>query len=305
MPNELSNDKLLYTLYYDLEKGYGSVSNLYKQAKAERNDISLNEVKEWMQKQTIKQRKAYKGKGNSYVANFPRDQFQMDIADMVELQKTTIDKRYLLVVIDIFSKYGMAIPLTNKSADETFNAIKLVFGKMGFPRSIYTDDGAEFKSKVGQLFTDEGIKHITTLTHAHVVERFIRTLKSGIHDRVRFTKNTWEVMLNHVINKYNNTIHSATGFTPNEAVKDKHSSDIKVQLELKANNRRKYPNIFKLDVVKIYKKAGKYGEHKESKSRWSDEKFKVIDIIYGMNTFYKLDGKQKEYLRHELLLVND
>ena len=79
---------------------------------------------------------------------------------------------------------------------------------MGYPMSIYSDDDGAFKSKVKELFDGEGINHIITLTHANVVERFIRTLKNGIHDRVRFTNSKWEDMLKIVINKYNNTIHS-------------------------------------------------------------------------------------------------
>lgn len=54
---------------------------------------------------------------------------------------------------------------------------------MGYPISVYSDDDGAFKSKVKQLFDSEGINHIVTLTHANVVERFIRTLKNGIHDK--------------------------------------------------------------------------------------------------------------------------
>ena len=67
--------------------------------------------------------------------------------------------------------------------------------------SIYSDDDGAFKSKVKEFFDDEGINHIITLTHANVVERFIRILKNGIHDRVRFTKGKWEDLLKNVINK--------------------------------------------------------------------------------------------------------
>ena len=58
--------------------------------------------------------------------------------------------------------------------------------------SVYSDDDGAFKSKVKELFDGEGINHVITRTHANVVERFIRTLKNGIHDRVRFTKSNWE-----------------------------------------------------------------------------------------------------------------
>lgn len=305
MTDKLSNDELLTLLYYDLEKGFGSAQDLYRQAKEERVTIQLDEVRKWIKNQPSKQRKAYKGSGNSYVANFPRDQYQMDIGDMVELQITKNQKRYLLAIIDIFSKYGMAFVLNDKSAEEVHKAIQIAFKTMGIPRSVYTDEGSEFKGKVKELFDGEGVKHITTATHAHVVERFLRTIKNGVHERVRFNKANWEEMLPYVVNKYLNTVHSSTGFKPKDAIDDKNALDIKVKLELNAKSKRRYPRISVEDRVKIFKKAGKYGEAKESKSRWSDDSYKVEDIIKGVNTYYKLEGKTKEFLRHELLLVND
>ena len=64
---------------------------------------------------------------------------------------------------------------------------------MGYPISIYSDDDGAFKSKVKTLFESEGINHIVTRTHANVAERWIRTLKSGIHDRVRFTNGNGKI----------------------------------------------------------------------------------------------------------------
>ena len=44
-----------------------------------------------------------------------------------------------------------------------------------------------------KIFEGEGINHIITSTHANVVERWIRTLKRGIHDRVRFTRGNGKI----------------------------------------------------------------------------------------------------------------
>jgi len=301
--DDLSNDELLTLLYYDVKTGFTSAQELYRQAKAEKNTILFDDVKKWLANQPNKQRQAYKGAGNSYIANFPRDQYQMDIGDMVELRKKDTQPRYMLSIIDIFSKYAMVFVLKDKTADEVFKAIQTAFKTMGIPRSVYTDEGSEFKGKVNELFKGEGIKHITTVTHAHVVERFIRTIKNGIHDRVRFNNAPWEDMLPHVIKKYNNTIHTSTGFKPKDAIDDKHALEIKIKLEMNRQKKRLYPNISVGDKVKIFRKAGKYGEAKESKSRWTDETYNVIGISEGFNKTYRLEGKAKAYLRHELLLV--
>ena len=106
MTDNMSTDELLTIFFYDLEKGYGSALELYRQAKEERVATHLDAVKKFLAKQPNKQRKAYKGASNSYVANYARDQFQADIGDMVELQINDNQKRYRLAAIDIFSKYG-------------------------------------------------------------------------------------------------------------------------------------------------------------------------------------------------------
>ena len=67
--------------------------------------------------------------------------------------------------------------------------------------SIYSDDDGAFKSVVKEFFDAEGISHIITLTHADVVELFIRTLKNLVYDRVRFNKAGWASMFPHVLKK--------------------------------------------------------------------------------------------------------
>ena len=152
---------------------------------------------------------------------------------------------YALVVIDIFSKMGDVIPMKNRDGETVLPALKQSFKKMGFPMSIYSDDDGAFQAVVSKLFNYEAINHIITRTHANVVERFIRTLKNMIHDRVRFNKAGWTSMLPHVLKKYNNSKHSSTKLTltPNEAHNDKNHMDVKVNLTRREQNTRKYVEI--------------------------------------------------------------
>jgi hypothetical protein len=299
-------EDLLSNLYYDLETGYGSANALYQQAKEKNPGITLEFTKNWLKKQPNKQRKGYKGY-NSYKAPFSRYEYQIDIMDMSYLKQSD-QPRYGLVVIDIFSKYADVQPLTNKDSTSVYEALQKSFKIMGFPMSVYSDDDGAFKAKVKEFFDGEGIKHITTLTHANVAERFIRTIKNGINDRVQFNKGNWTEMLKHVLSKYLKTKHSSTNFSPKEAHNDNNTAEVNANLQLKQQNKRKYPTISVNDFVKIYSKGeGKYISRKEYNSRWSDRKYKVIEKgrdIMG-NVFYKLEGKTKEYLRHELLLVDD
>ena len=302
----ITKEDIISNVYYDLETGYGSVKNTFDQAKKVDPSIKLEDVQTWMKQQPNKQRKGYRG-GNSYTAPFARFEYQIDIMDMVNLQKSETQPRYALVVIDIFSKLGEALPMNNKDSNSVYEALQIIFKKMGYPMSVYSDDDGAFKSKVKQFFDGYGINHVITLTHANVVERFIRTLKNGIHDRVRFTKGNWEDMLNFVINNYNNTVHSSTNHTPKEAHLDKNSASVAVNLTLKSKYKRKYKTINVGDDVKVYKKGkGNYTSRKETTSRWSDRTYKVvkIDRDITLNTYYVLDGSNRHFNRHELMLVS-
>ena len=113
-------------------------------------------------------------------------------------------------------------------------------------------------------------------------------------------------MLEPVIKQYNNTIHSSTNFKPVEAHKDINAPDVIANLTIKANYKRKYKNINVGDEVKIFDKGqGKYASRKETVSRWSDKTYKVIKIEsnIALNNSYYLEGINKPFLRHELLLV--
>ena len=126
-------------------------------------------------KNNIINKEGYKGY-NSYKAPFPRFQYQTYIMDMSYLKQSN-QPRYALVVTDTFSKYGGVQPMNNKDSNSVYEALLTSFKIMKYPMSTYSGDDSAFKAKVKELF-DEGIKHITTLTHANAVERFIRTFKN-------------------------------------------------------------------------------------------------------------------------------
>ena len=147
---ELSKDDLLSNLHYDLDKGYGSAQSLYKQAKEENIDISLEYVKNCITKQHNKQRKGYKGY-NSYKAPFPRFEYQIAFMDMSYLRQSN-QPRYALTVIYIyiyiFSKYGDVQFMNNKDSNSVYEALLTRFKIMEYTMSIYSDDDAAFKAKV-------------------------------------------------------------------------------------------------------------------------------------------------------------
>ncbi len=313
MARRMSKADIISNVYYDLETGFGSIQETLKKAKEKDPTINRVDVQNWMTKQPNKQIRRYRG-SNSYTAPFARFEYQIDIMDMipltkepeVKIPKKKSEPRYALVVIDIFSKLANVVPMKNKDGESVLKALKESFDKMGFPMSIYSDDDGAFKSVVGEFFKDEGINHIITLTHANVVERFIRTMKNMIHDRVRFNKSAWTSALATALNKYNSSKHSSTKLTPKEAHDDKNHMDVRVNLTRREKNTRKYPEINVNDKVKHFQKQrGNYTDRKEYVSKWSSQSYKVVSIDYDStgNKTFKLEGLNKPYLRHEILKV--
>ena len=313
MARILTQEQTISNCYYDTEGGFGSIQETYKKAKQQNLEITIDEVKDFMRKQPNKQIKGYR-RTNSYTAPFARFEYQIDIMVMSPLSKepevkivpTKKEPRYALVVIDMFSKYADVIPMKENNGESVLVALKEAFKNMGFPMSIYSDNDGAFQSVVKKFVDDEGIQHIITQTHANVAERFIRTMKNMIHDRVRFNKAGWTSMLTPALNKYNSTKHSSTKMTPKQAHKDENNSTVRVNLTLRENKKRKYPTIREGDKVKYFrKKKGNYTDRKEYNSKWSKLSYRVEEIKYDMmgNRTFKLEGLQKPYLRHELLLV--
>ena len=235
MARRLTKDQIISNVYYDLESGFGSVNETLKKAKEQDPTINMVDVKEFMRKQPNKQIRKYRG-SNSYTAPFSRYEFQIDIMDMKPLTKEPEAKipikndepRYGLVVIDIFSKLANVVPMKEKSGPITLSAMKESFKKMGFPMSVYSDNERAFQAGVKDFFDKEGITHVVTLTHDNVVEHFIRTMKNMIHDRVRFNRGSWTVMLSKALDKYNDTVHSSTKMKPKDAHDDKNHLDVRV-----------------------------------------------------------------------------
>lgn len=71
------------------------------------------------------------------------DTYQIDLCDMQELAKYNSGYRYIMTIIDCFSRFLWAVPLKNKSGPEVAAALETLFAKQA-PLRIHTDKGTEF-----------------------------------------------------------------------------------------------------------------------------------------------------------------
>ena len=279
-----------------------------KEAKKYDPSVTADDFKEWKAKQDVGQKAKMRGM-NSFIADKPREEYQMDLFFMADQQ---VDKKFksALLMVDIFTKWTQVVQVASKKWPAVLEGIKKLIPMMGGkPKSIYSDDEGAFNSKeIQKYFNDEGIRHLVTRSHAPVAERQIRTFKNMIYKRLEAPKNEgkqWFDLLDPVLVTYNRQrVHSSTQMTPHEARQNNNQQSVKFNLELKRQHGRKYPEISVGDIVKVYKKKTKLD--KERVSNYLPKKFKVVAIETSLGQkFYKVEGMERALMRSELLLIDE
>ena len=300
-------DKIIDKIYHD-PAGHGSMKTTYEDAKKKDKSITYGDIQAWFKK-NIERKTQLKGY-NSFIASEPKQEYQMDLFFMNYLKDPEFNIGMLMV--DIFTKFVSIIPMQANNAPAILEAMKDAITKMsGKPQTLFTDDEGGLNTPLIQTYLkDHGIRHIVTRSHAAVAERTIRTIKAMIDKRIESAKKRdnhdtrWVDVLNQVLITYNyKNIHSATKMTPKDATKTTNHIQVKANLELTRKHTRIYPDINVGDYVKVYDKKDKYD--KERIPVWSKAKFKVESINESMGQdFYKLEGRPRELMRFEILLVS-
>ena len=297
----MNKNEIISKIYND-PAGFGSNASTLVEAKTYDPTITLKDIQDWKFKNT--ERKTNLKGFNSFIAEKPFQEFQIDLFFLPDLKKDDFEGG--LLFIDIFTKYVVVIPLHTKQPDEILQALKDGFQKMGGkPGTMYSDNEGSFNSNIVKKYLNENnVRQIYTLGHAAYAERAIRTIKDMIYKRVEHTKQKWTDVLYSVLLTYNvKNKHSITGMTPSEARKPGNLVDVGSHLELHRVHKRKYPTINIGDHVKLLKKKKQFD--KEHISTWTARIHKVLSVVDSMGQhFYKVEGYDKLLMRSEILLIN-
>ena len=216
-----------------------------------------------------------------------------DLADMQALSKENEGYKFLLLVIDTFSKYGWIVPLKDKKGETIVKALKEIFKESGRrPDKLWTDKGREFFNKdvrdLVYLYATENEEK------SSIVERWIRTMKEKMWKY--FTdNNTYNYIdaLPELVEDYNNTVHSSTKLTPTDASKEE--NELKVWRNLypdRYKTSRLNPKFSVGDKVRITKKKEVF--EKGYTTRWTEEIFTIKEIRETNPITYKLEDLQGE-----------
>ncbi|XP_017463028.1 PREDICTED: uncharacterized protein YagA-like, partial [Rhagoletis zephyria] len=128
---------------------------------------------------------------SSPIASFepPTERFEHIHIDLVSLKRSK-GFNQCLTIIDRFTRYPEAVPLSDGTAETVAHALSLHWiSRHGIPKRLTSDQGPQFESDLFQsLLKFYGIKHLhTTPYHPQangLVERLHRQLKSALlcHD---------------------------------------------------------------------------------------------------------------------------
>jgi hypothetical protein len=214
-----------------------------------------------------------------------RDLWQADLAEFGLYARENRGYRYILLVIDCFSKYIWTRPIKAKSAKYVADAFESILKEGGTPTNIQTDNGTEFYNQYfTKLMKKYDINHYSTysVTKASMAERAIRTIKNELYKEFSLRgKYKWIDILDDVITRYNNRKHSTIKMKPIEVT---HRTKLSAFNHVKIMGKGRFQIG---DVVRISKFKSIF--EKGYTPNWSTELFKIVKIQITNPVTYKLE----------------
>jgi hypothetical protein len=206
------------SIYFDPTKA-GSFGGVRSLARA--SNVRENEVRKWLSAQdayTLHKPAQLRFRRRTTFSVGIDDLWQADLVDLTSLSNHNDGHRFILTIIDVFSKYAWALALRNKTGITIRDAFASVIGARK-PNFLQTDKGTEFLNHNFQLLlTESGIKFYTSQNEdikCAVVERFNRTLKSRMFRYFTFASTLRYIdVLDGLTSAYNESFHRSIKAAP-------------------------------------------------------------------------------------------
>ena len=239
-----------------------------------------------------------KFKTRKVIVNHIDEIWSADLVFMDKLSKWNKGFKYLLTVIDVFSKFAWVIPLKDKKGSSITTAFADIIKKYKRkPKYLWVDKGSEFYNKTfKEWLLQNDIELYSTFNEgkAVVIERFNRTLKSRMYKQFTIQNNTiWYNIIDKLVDEYNETKHGSIRLTPVEASKKKNHGLVYFNLYGDIEALKQKPKFKICDKVRISKYKRKVFD-KGFTPNWTEEVFTVDKIQYTNPITYKLKDLRGE-----------
>ena len=262
--------------------------------------------------------------------------------DLLSMEsRPSLGNKYILTVIDVYSRYAASIPMTNKTGATTarhFKTICQLWSLDKYGSVVSSDRGSEFIAPETQAVLQEfGLKHVMSKAWKSqaqgIVERYQQNLRSSIGKwRSATGRSDWSRVLPDLVFSYNASVHSTIGVEPSVAVHQSLSGDqemidyirIKSFRAAKKSMSQEGPMLEKGDLVRIsiyaisnearrqVKSNTKKGRKNSEMENWTRQLFVIRSRSAGtplQHKQYRVNQGQGLRLRglfwrHELMKVN-
>ena len=220
---------------------------------------------------------------------------QIDLMDVSRYAGNNKNVKYLLNVIDIFSRYVWSVPLKDKKPPAIAEAMKRIFELLKRHNigvwKVKSDRGNEFQGEVRRFFLEKEILieySDPTQRSAHTqlafIDSFTRTLWNRIRKYMALRGTTRYIDdLKNIIAGYNTTVHSSIKTKPITALTKGTVWITEDELRERAEQRRKTQGLKVGDKVRIWLKPITF-EKKSITPQYSTTVYEIIDIKGGAHT---------------------
>ncbi len=221
-------------------------------------------------------------------------------ADLVDMQwnsRQNSGYKYLLNIIDLFSKYAWSVPTKDKTGRSITDAFDKVVKSSGRkPEKLWVDQGTEFYNRVFRSWLKENDIEMYS-THndgkAVVVERFNRTIKEKMW-KYFSANNTHKYIdiLDSLMDLYNSGYHRSIKMSPKEASLVENETEVRRNLYRSVDKSTKPAKFKEGDTVRISVKKSIF--EKGYTPRWTEEVFRVVEVQVTTPVTYKLEDLNEE-----------
>ncbi|XP_039305174.1 uncharacterized protein LOC120357765 [Solenopsis invicta] len=211
------------------------------------------------------------------------DVWEADIVDLRAIKNYNDNYAYLLVVIDVLSKFAWIEKLRDKTSTSVARGLAHILARSNGRRPIVvqTDRGKEFVGSAKQLFLKNAKIGFRVARNpdvkAAVVERFNRTLKERIWRYFTYARNKRYIdVLNNIVDAYNCSYHSGIKMVPQDVTLN-NARFARSNLARRYDNKRARAPKYKIgDLVRI--SSSKAAFAKDYEGGCSKEIFLIIRI---------------------------
>lgn len=234
------------------------------------------------------------------IAQYPLQIFSCDLYDLST--KPDGENRYIFNAIDVYSRKYFFSVMQGKAIEDIKKAFSDIMHQAGKPEKVWFDrEPAVVSYEMLERLKAYGV----TLYHTHgksvFVESFHRTLGGLLVKNLGQELTGWASILPEIAKVYNNTTHSATNTTPNQAFHKKDKGTTTFHNMLNFYSKREEGKLFKIgDQVRIAVKRKTF-DKKSRSPNWSNEIYTVQEVRETNPRTYKVSGIDKYFYTQELM----